>query len=793
MKKILAIMLTAIALIASGCGKDDGPDNPEKPDVPETPVTPPTQEVEDPEGTVRLSMRNDNNGGTTLGQLYIDKADNFAVSGSGKIVDLGEMKGLGNVTYIPKKGWANKASVVPGHGYVLCEFDYQTGNPKFTRFYCLEYMTAAVTGGIIGAEIKYQTPFNGLDESLKLDTKKVSLPAEGGEVAVTISNSYFTPFTAEVTGSEMPCTVKRGAMTDMPYIYDGIIIECPETLAAEEKKTTVTITTAFGRTETIEVTQMPRGEFINLGMNGTEIAMEGCEDAPLITVFTNIVLSDIRVETDAPWLTAVLETTPRENARARFRSIEGKEVEPESRATVDYMLEGVVRLTAGPNTAAEAREATISLSYGSVEKSVKFTQAGAGTLPEFEDLTFDAKAQDSYISFNPGGFSRKIFFEVEESADLCRVTMDGIVSGEVMRVILTANESIEARTAKVTAYAFNEECGSFTVTQKGIEEMPKLQESYILSATETSRTFNYDPGDCPAADLSVRSTNDYFTVETVPNANTLKVTTDAVNFTDKAIEGKIEMLYEGKVVASAKLIQEGSKYTDDVLYAPKNGGNFHCTIANPQFPFKPKVDKSFLTAQVINGELYLRIEETTENRSATVSFDEIGLTVKVHQTKYSNSLITECDGLLCQVYNLATGFASQKENAGTGFLIHKLDDEYQWSTECVYLGCGDNGVENMKKVMNVPNWESLYPAFAAVNALNADGSFTWFFPSSRQLGYPSKPRYISSGNYTWSSTETTQYNAMCYHRPYAGDLWDSRLKTEKAPVVAMREFDFFAE
>ena len=103
MKKILAIMLTAIALIASGCGKDDGPDNPEKPDVPETPVTPPTQEVEDPEGTVRLSMRNDNNGGTTLGQLYIDKADNCAVSGSGKIVDLGEMKGLGNVTYILRK------------------------------------------------------------------------------------------------------------------------------------------------------------------------------------------------------------------------------------------------------------------------------------------------------------------------------------------------------------------------------------------------------------------------------------------------------------------------------------------------------------------------------------------------------------------------------------------------------------------------------------------------------------------------------------------------------------------
>ena len=304
---------------------------------------------------------------------------------------------------------------------------------------------------------------------------------------MTISNTYFTPFTAEVTDAGMPCTVKRGAMTDMPYIYDGIIIECPETLAAEEKKTTVTITTSFGRTETIEVTQMPRGEFINLGMNGTEIAMEGCEDAPLITVFTNIVLSDIRVETDAPWLTAVLETTPRENARARFRSIEGKEVEPESRATVDYMLEGVVRLTAGPNTAAEAREATISLSYGSVEKSVKFTQAGAGTLPEFEDLTFDAKAQDSYISFNPGGFSRKIFFEVEESADWCRVTMDGIVSGEVMRVILTANESIEARTAKVTAYAFNEECGSFTVTQKGIEEISELFPDYsvLLGLTRT--------------------------------------------------------------------------------------------------------------------------------------------------------------------------------------------------------------------------------------------------------------------------------------------------------------------
>ena len=155
----------ALLVVVVACDKGGGGyDNPNYPDDPYKPVS-------DPEGTILVAMRNLSNGSTNVtpdgcgGYFYIGKDDNFyGEIGSysrWKFTFWGQCSGLGNVTSIPASGWADQVAVVPGHGYVgMCPNRYN--NPPdttYVRFYVTEYMTAASGGGIIGAYVKYQSPF----------------------------------------------------------------------------------------------------------------------------------------------------------------------------------------------------------------------------------------------------------------------------------------------------------------------------------------------------------------------------------------------------------------------------------------------------------------------------------------------------------------------------------------------------------------------------------------------------------------------------------------------------------
>lgn len=162
-------VLSAVLLLLASCSKSDE-GNPENPN----------EAVADPAGTVTLSMRNGNNGSTRLGNtgIYIDKADNFT---GGYFVSLGAMRGLGNVTRIPDSGWTDQVAVVPGEGYVA----YSSSNDQFYRLYVKEY-TVNIANEVIGAEVKYQTPFTGSSSTMKLTEDRVVLPATGGRSYVTL-------------------------------------------------------------------------------------------------------------------------------------------------------------------------------------------------------------------------------------------------------------------------------------------------------------------------------------------------------------------------------------------------------------------------------------------------------------------------------------------------------------------------------------------------------------------------------------------------------------------------------
>lgn len=182
-------VVMACAMVA--CGDDDDPNDP-------------GNSVPDPEGTVLLSMRNESSGTTFLSEgnfsIYIDKGDNFDEwRANAEFVNLGKMKGLGNITKIPASGWASKVAVTPGCGYIA---RYSNKN-EYIRMYVVDYITSAeITNGVIGANVKYQYPFipEGtliLDFNESAIFNEVALKAEAGSSQVVKIKNY-VPYT--VTG-----------------------------------------------------------------------------------------------------------------------------------------------------------------------------------------------------------------------------------------------------------------------------------------------------------------------------------------------------------------------------------------------------------------------------------------------------------------------------------------------------------------------------------------------------------------------------------------------------------------
>ena len=213
---LIAMLVVSTAFVA--CSKDDGGD----PDDPGS-------KVPDPEGTMVLNMRNENNGGTYLRmenwpEIWINHSDNFeSYADRIEFVSLGKMKGLGNVTKIPETGWESSVAVKPAYGYVA-----KWGN-RYCRLYVVQELLAAGTNGVIGAEVKYQYPF----EPTKLEVSPDSLhfPPEGGSQTVTITTDAQSwrlcgqPSWCVITpnGNKLDITVSPNAGETFQY---GIVSVC---------------------------------------------------------------------------------------------------------------------------------------------------------------------------------------------------------------------------------------------------------------------------------------------------------------------------------------------------------------------------------------------------------------------------------------------------------------------------------------------------------------------------------------------------------------------------------------
>lgn len=672
MKKLLWLLAWSFALIVSGCSSDD-------PDPDGGDVIKPDQEVPDPTGTILLSMRNDD--GTSLNGLYIGKDDNFHGNGW-KIASIGQVKGLGNVASIPLAEWAEKVSVTPGYGYVA----YNTYSDEYYRIFVTDYMASATTGGVIGADIKYQKPFKGLDEAISLKQDKVVLPAEGGSEQLVFGNSSIVPF--KVTSSEEWCLVQKVSTRDFGFLYDAVVVSCDETYSAEEAKATVTIETLFGKTKEIEVTRAARGEFITLSQDKYDLGFNSNQAQFSINVFTNVEPSDIQVTSSDEWLSGVFSGRNYQSVR-QIRWIEGQAA---SRATLENPISKDFIITAEGYVGADEREGTITLSYGNVKSVLRVVQQGSGFKLSQYDFNFKAEEDLTQTATWSGNLNYRYLCVDRESVNWFSAVFDY----DRMTLTVQPNPFEESRSAIIKI-------------------------CYMGDGTWDGRT----------------------------------------------------------VIAEIEVTQEGAVPYDRYVYFESPASNY--TVSFP-LTEGAKITSSadWCTATPNGSTLVIRATATTENRWAEISVEGVSSKIYVSQSKYKVGDTYSEDAITGTIYSMEQGL---------GRITRTLDGRYAWSTERIDIqGATDytDGTKNMAAVMAIPGWKELYPAFAAVEALNIDGATGWYLPAVDEYRFNQNANY--QNEQPWSSTQYGKEYAWYFGR-WGGDPYYN-VKGAEHNIVAMNRFSY---
>jgi len=149
--------------------------------------------IPDPEGTVTVSMKNCHYECTKVtpvgceGDFSIDYNNNFggSLTGSYFFLDVGEVKGIGEISQIPDKPftyWNMSVELKKGHGYIGVNMVGNSLSVSVTYFLIyIEDLIKGSNGDIIGAIVKYHTPkFKPETSSINVSDNEVLFPLYSG-------------------------------------------------------------------------------------------------------------------------------------------------------------------------------------------------------------------------------------------------------------------------------------------------------------------------------------------------------------------------------------------------------------------------------------------------------------------------------------------------------------------------------------------------------------------------------------------------------------------------------------
>lgn len=390
---LFAIIISALTALSS-CDKNDDTFFNEIPDIDN-----PFEILPDPEGTIQLSMRDDDNGKTLLDNIYISDenfASNYVWPGNTvTFVSLGSMNGLANIKQIPTTGWASKVAVVPGNGYIA----YDRSKDSYYRLYVTNYIVST-TGGIIGADVKYQMPFYGKDEAILPETESLTFPANGGMQTVVFKNQEVIPFDIETDVSW--CSVQKASTNDNSFLANAIAITVEGSSDTEAATGKITLKTKYGKETVINITRSGEEPFITT--ESSSISLTAAKQTKNVSFESNIEQDDLTVTSSAAWCKAEFlgTTSGLQTMSNEIKFIGDKPVsEIDENLSLYASVTKYLSVTVEENSSTQSREATITIrDKNDISVTIPVTQAGAGIIFSQEQYQYTATAQEKRISFS---------------------------------------------------------------------------------------------------------------------------------------------------------------------------------------------------------------------------------------------------------------------------------------------------------------------------------------------------------------------------------------------------------
>ena len=425
---ILLSMLCSTVVLCTSCngGEEPNPDD----------IISPDKEVPDPDGTITLSMRDKDNGGTYIDNIRINQ-ENFENSYDGYFASVDAVKGLGNVAIIPLTGWASKVAVIPGNGYVA----YDNQKKKFYRLYVKDYLVGT-TLGIIGAEVKYQEPFKGKDEAISLDVQSLTIPANVAYQPIVFKNQGVVLF--DVKSDKF--RVEKTSTYDYPFLTNGIAILTEPNVSPNTIEGMVTLTTLYGKETVIKIVQAGAEPFVRFYESNLELS--AAQQTKPVEMFGNVAFGDLSVNSSASWCKAELvdQTAYVQNQHSKVKYIGDKPVQKNNTASnsaASYLLQ----LTLDENDSSEQRNATIIVKSkdGKAEAELKVVQKGIILEVTIDRVGFDKNQGSRVITLN----TSKKDWEAESSADWCTFGKNG------NQITINVTASTEDRIAVISFKGFD--------------------------------------------------------------------------------------------------------------------------------------------------------------------------------------------------------------------------------------------------------------------------------------------------------------------------------------------------
>ena len=437
----LFVIIISVLTALSSCDKNDDTFFNEIPDIDN-----PFEILPDPEGTIQLSMRDDDNGKTLLDNIYISDenfASNYVWPGNTvTFVSLGSMNGLANIKQIPTTGWASKVAVVPGNGYIA----YDRSNDSYYRLYVTNYIVST-TGGIIGADVKYQMPFYGKDEAILPETESLTFPANGGMQTVVFKNQEVIPFDIETDVSW--CSVQKASTNDNSFLANAIAITVEGSSDTEAATGKITLKTKYGKETVINITRSGEEPFITLNPGSSFIAATATGAAKLISFESNIEQEDLTVTSSAAWCKAVFTKafglSAESDLQTKSNEIKFIGDKPVSEIDENLSLYASVKkylsVTIEENSSTQIREATITIrDKNDISVTISVAQTGAEIIFSQEQYQYPATVQEKRISFSCDIDVANI--NVTSSSEWCNVSFNKM---KYIDISLDENISEESR------------------------------------------------------------------------------------------------------------------------------------------------------------------------------------------------------------------------------------------------------------------------------------------------------------------------------------------------------------